>query len=305
MVIHIQESQKAHLPEMHIYPEVLRDLYEYTVETINHPIQPSDLGVYWKFMGQQRKRPPGYQYLIHDYRSLSTGFFASAKDSIKRLTNVKPDLRIFLNEEIRDIMRFNDSIPHIILDMGVPEWINDYRGDHEHFDYKFAYVGAISRERKMDKLLDAFLDSEYRDERFLLIGKAEAKLVEQYKMCGNIVFAGSLPQKEVFKKLGEAEYAVCYFPNHRPHCFQTPTKLLEYASLGKKIIANPSVSNMRVSEQYTIHVAWGGAFVFDGLKDVSDSQDNRGFDFSRITWKERFRKSGFIDILKQFEQMAL
>ncbi len=296
--ISILETQRAILPEMSAYRGVLEPTF--SVEMIPDMDRNLEDRIVWCFMGMHRRRPK-CRYLIHDYRSLSTGFASALRDSLKRKLNAKPDLRIFLNENVRDVMAFDDGIPYILLDMGVPESILEYRGTDPYPAYRFCYIGEISKERRSDRMLEAFVKSNYCSEPFLLIGRCEPKLQARFASVSSLRFAGRFSQDEVFLMLRQCEYAISHFPNHRPHCFQTPTKLLEYASLGKAILANRSVSNVRIAETLGVNVVWTGDDVFGSLKLPVQPIHNSGFDARPLLWKRRFRDSGLWKLLDSID----
>ncbi|MCG8525491.1 MAG: glycosyltransferase [Opitutales bacterium] len=298
--IHLKESKIAHLPEMHAYQEALGELLEVEVELVESPVQKNPAHVYWHFMGVHLRRPK-YRKVIHDYRSLSTGRFSKLKDRLKGVLNCRPDLRIFLNEEVRQQMNFKDSVPYCLLDMGVPSWIGDLRGDSDEFRYGFCYVGEVTKERGNEVLLEAFVSRNLFDQKLLIVGNVEPEILSRYEGESGIVFTGKVSQREVFEYLSETEYAICHFPRHRPHCYQTPTKLLEYAALGKKIIANKSPSNLRLAKELGIEVYWCSERVFDTYETENTIQDNRKFDASTLTWRKRFEESGLLDHLKAWQ----
>ena len=183
------------------------------------------------------------KFVIHDYRSLSVGKFTKLKDLTKKLCNVKPNLRIFLNPEVERIMGFNDKIPSCLLDMGVPKWIFDIKPVSK-IKGTFCYIGEMSLERGFDKVIDSFLTNKKDGQTFVLVGDPDIEIFESYEEESSLIFTGKVPQKEALEIVKSCENAVCFIPYHRPYCFQTPTKLLEYAALGMNIICNNTASNI-------------------------------------------------------------
>jgi hypothetical protein len=296
--VSILESRRAILPEMSAYQRVLQSAF--SVELIPDLNRNLNESIVWCFMGLHRKRPK-CRFLIHDYRSLSTGRACVLRDHLKRKLNAKPDLRIFLNRMIRDIMAFDDQVPHVLLDMGVPESITDARGTDASPAYRFCYIGEISKERKSEQMLEAYVRSPFRKDPFLLIGRYDSKLQDRFRSVPSLHFAGRFPQDQVFPMLRQCEYAVCPIPNHRPYCYQTPTKLLEYGCLEKAIIANRSDSNLRVVSELGLDVVWTGDAVFDTLELPERPRYNIGFDARPLFWERRFRDSGLWDHLKSVD----
>ncbi|AOJ67839.1 MULTISPECIES: glycosyltransferase [Burkholderia] len=223
--------------------------------------------ILWCIMGFYRSLPPA-RFVIHDYRSLSVGRLAAVKDALKRALNAKPDLRIFQNERMRGAMAFRDEIPSLLLPMGVPDWIfgiaNEPAGEGPAG--RFCYIGEMSRERGFHRVLAAYRDApRTARDTLVLVGEPEREIHETFGHIAGIQFVGRVPQRDALKIVQRSEYAVCYFPYHRPHCFQTPTKLLEYAALGKKIVCNDAPSNVDATRTLGIRSHVTGASIFDEL----------------------------------------
>ena len=92
----------------------------------------------------------------------------------------------------------------------------------------------------------------------------------------------------------QSAFAVCYFPYHAPHCDQIPIKLLEYAALGKKIVANDAPSNIRESQAFKINATILGdpESMFPSEDALNDVQDNCDFDATELYWKNRIKVTG-------------
>jgi len=256
---------------------------------------PAGVDVLWCIMGLCSSRLRA-SFIIHDYRSLSVGKLCSLKDALKKRLNVKPDLRIFLNKQVRGIMNFKDGVPFEILDMGVPNWIDTVSASAD-FHATYGYLGAMSFERKFDDLFDCFLDNKAEEDTFILIGEPEAALYEKYKRHKSLNFVGRKDQREALSIIKSCELAVCYFPFHRPHKYQTPTKLLEYAALGSSIICNNSPSNIYTAKEYQIKSLFGGKYIFDGIGEVSDVAGNDPRLFKCLKWENVILDSGVMSYL--------
>lgn len=232
--------------------------------------------VLWCVMGFYPRLPKA-RMVIHDYRSLSTGHLGWLKDYLKKRLHATPGLRIFQNERMREAMNFSDDVPVITLPMGVPDWIFDkVRKFPEAPTHTFCYIGEMSRERRFDKVLSSYVEyTRGRDCSFVLVGKPEDEIYERFHGVPGIHFVGRKSQQETLEIVSAAEFAVCYFPVHRPHCFQTPTKLLEYAALGKRILCNESPSNISTAMELGIKTVVAGRYVFDGLSDAGSNRANR------------------------------
>ena len=172
---------------------------------------------------------------IHDYASLSTGRAARAKDLIKRLASRRPVLRSFLNEFVRDGMRFGDSVPWIMRDMGVPGEFLDGAHNAEDAEHDFVYVGSVTRSRGIDRLA-AWAVSQGGS--LLLVGDPDAEIIEEFKRAPGITFTGALERKEIPAVARSARFAVNYTPVRPPFDRQTSTKVLEYLALGMPVVTN-------------------------------------------------------------------
>ena len=142
---------KAHLPEIIAYSKFFSSKGFETHEILYQNLMKMDTDflkdcILWYFMGFYNKKILS-KLTIHDYRSLSTGSFAIIKDFLKRTLNLKPDLRVFLNEEVKENLNFNDEVPYFFINMGLPSTISTYVNLDVEPEYDFIYVGAITYER--------------------------------------------------------------------------------------------------------------------------------------------------------------
>ena len=292
MKVFILHPGKANYPEIAAYGRRLRahgfEVFDGDLDAyVRFPDR--DVCILWCIMGFYRALPPA-RFVIHDYRSLSVGRLAAVKDRVKRVLNVRPDLRIFQNARMRDAMAFGDGVRALLLPMGVPDWIFDpvdagagagagagadvaAAGDADTVQTpsgRFCYIGEMSRERGFHKVLAAYRDAR-RDaaDTLVLVGHPEPEIRAAFADTPGIRFVGRVPQRDALRIVRDSEYAVCFFPYHRPHCFQTPTKLLEYASLGKKIVCNDAPSNVRTAKELGIPCHVTGAAIFDEVFPLS------------------------------------
>ncbi len=246
----------------------------------------------WHMMGFYPVRPQA-GLVIHDYRSLSVGRGRWAKDKIKTFLNAKPDARIFQNEALCEAAGFQDGVPSFFLPMGVPESLLSFRLSPGENFCDFAYIGAMSAERRTAEMIDSFLHRFGSMKTFFLYGAPEPFLAARYKDFPNVVFKGSLPQSKLFPELKKARVAVNYFPNHEPHLRQTPTKLLEYAALGLRVLSNEQKQSRLTAEKYRIFCLWGPSH--DMFRDVPDSLDwtgNATLDPAPFLWPAVIEASG-------------
>lgn len=223
-------SGKAILPEINAYKKYITG-YQIVDSRELDIINFNDFDLIWKFMGVDFTRKKDLP-VIHEYASLSTGKFPKLKNEIKRVFNIKPKVRIFLNKNVKNGFGFNDKIPYIYRDMGIDEC---FFIKTEKKNYDFVYVGSMSNDRGIVNILEKFAQ-DLKNSSLLMIGEPDKSLYESYKKFSNIVFTGKLKYQDVPKIASQAEYAINYIPDKYPYNLQTSTKLLEYVALDLKII---------------------------------------------------------------------
>jgi glycosyltransferase involved in cell wall biosynthesis len=295
--IFILHPGKANYPDIDAYRSYFIDKYDVIDGTRSDYEKVTDKSevILWCIMGFYSKKIEA-KFVIHDYRSLSVGRFIKLKDLAKKIFNVKPDLRIFLNNQVEDVMEFNDTIPSCRLDMGVPKWIFGIQPVSE-VKGTFCYIGEMSLERGFDKVIDSFLSNKKDKQTFVLVGNPEKKILEKYEGEKSLVFTGRVPQKTALEIVKSSEYAVCYFPYHRPHCFQTPTKLLEYAALGMNIICNDSPSNIRSLSELDIIATVTDEYIFSNLIKEKTIY-NSTFKVNGLVWEKVIYNSNVESYIK-------
>lgn len=251
----------------------------------------------WHMMGFYPKKLPS-ALTIHDYRSLSVGKFRWAKDRLKRYFNAKPDIRI-IQPSIVSELGFNDDVPSVLLDVGISDAILSYRNKEIQKLYDFCYVGAMNSERKIHLMVDSFLHHFGDTKNLAMVGKADKNLIHLYKKNMNVLFLGPVCQEKVFEIIAGTNVIVCYFPDHFPHTTQTPTKLLEAAALGARILANDQLMNRSKSIEYNIKAVWGSTHdIFANLPEIKNWENNIGIDPTPMLWSTMIKNCGLLDRLK-------
>lgn len=301
-IIRFVHEGKAAYPDVRAYMEYFSGAYK-TVEC--RPEEAEALAgsegptACWYMMGFYRKRVPGV-LTIHDYRSLSVGRFRRGKDFLKRLLNVDPDIRIFQNDAIRKALGFTRDGRTIYLPMGVPRMFIDQRDLVADPTVDFIYIGSMLGERKCELMLDSFLKRFGATKSFDLYGPRNPELEARYSGKDNIRFRGLVDQAELPRLLKSARVGVCYFPVHYPHVLQTPTKLMEYAALGMRILANEHPQSRITSDHYGIACQWGDtADMFAGVPDSLDWATNQALDPAAMEWGQVIAASGIEEALSR------
>lgn len=293
MVISLIYNSKSYLPEVTAYKEFFNKTSVRCLDNTKNNF--SDSSVTWKLMGFDFMK--SNQKLIHDYASLSTGNFPRIKNFLKRKLNTKPDLRLFLNEEVRDGFGFNDNVPYILRDMGIHK---SFFINYENYKkYDFVYMGSISKARGTDKLIN-FFTSELYNNSLLVIGEIPKFLLKKTQNSKNIFTTGRIPLDKVSFFASQATYGINFIPDKYPFNIQTSTKLQEYCAMGLKIIT----TDYKWVNQFEIKYS---ASFFKLNKDLSNFNINELEKFNFITpelneleWDKLFDD---IDLLRKINNL--
>jgi hypothetical protein len=231
-----ERSKDAYLPEIDAYINYLNTKSNYVSYDSSKVdvIDTRDFDLIWKFMGTDFSKSS--IPVVHDYASLSVGKFPRFKNKLKKYLNVKPDLRVFLNDNIKEEFNFNDNTPSTLRDMGIN---SNFFLNNNSKEYDFVYMGALTEERNIGFLLDSFIN-KFRNESLLLIGQPSDEIFTQYKKFKNLIFTGRLKQLDIPNLASKAEYGLNFIPNKYPYNLQTSTKLLEYLAMNLKIVTTES-----------------------------------------------------------------
>lgn len=305
MKILFVHQKRAHLPEIEAYRKFFTRFGYDAQEVTYEDLVKMDRDVLkncilWYFMGFYpcliRAR-----IIIHDYRSLSTGCLPRIKDFLKKFLNHKPDLRIFLNEKVREILNFQDGVPSLLIDMGLPASIKHFANLEISPSYDFVYVGAVTRERDIDKVVRNFLNTYGDRFTLLLVGDYEVSLKLQFKNQKNVVFWGRVAQEKVFELVKSSRYSLCVVPNRYPYYFQTPTKLLEYLALGARVVVNDNPMIMEILHK-TGNLS--SAYIMDREYRLPPLEwlerlQPASLNIDQYLWENILAQSGIADFLRQ------
>lgn len=292
----IIKKEKAYLPEAEAYKDFLEE-NNYNVKIIKN-IDKEELkwaDIIWNFMGLDinRIKYKKKHFIIHDYRSLSSSKF---RDKLRKKINLKPNLRIFLNDVVKNGFDFQDDVININLDMGINvEFLNKKIIKKK---YKFVYCGAINKFREIDKVLKWFLKNYKNNEEFLLIGEPSKEIINEFKDNKNIKFTGKISYNKVPEYLKQGEFAICNIPNIYPYNEQTPTKLLEYIAMDLKIVTNETPWIKKFLEDHPNQKM----YIYKKLdslnrKDI-ELYDYKNIDMRKYTWDEKINEAKLLEAIK-------
>ena len=227
----------AYRPEIDAYVKYFNQVPGFQAhDAYVHECDISGYDVIWEFKGFGGVEISENQVLVHEYASLSVAPFPKMKNLLKVWFNKKPQLRIFLNENVMRGFPFRENIEYCLRDMGIDEaFLQVNKSDNKEYD--FVYVGSISKKRGMDKFLRKFSETNRIGEcTICLVGDVDSDIYQLFKNDKRFIFTGAVPYSEVPKIASKAIYGINYIPDIYPYNIQTSTKLLEYLALGLKVI---------------------------------------------------------------------
>lgn len=231
-----ERNLNVYLPELAAYKDYIKknlpDLQAFDSSDLQD-YDPKDFDVIWRFMGTDRKGEG--RRIIHEYNSLSTPPFASFKNKIKKLVNVRPYARIFLNHAVQKGFFFKDSVPFLYRDMGINHsFLNP---ELKKAEYDFVYAGSLDRGKIVFSILNHFL-RKLTKTTLLIIGSVPDEIYARYKNAQNIIFTGRVPYEQMPSLMGKARYGLNLMPDRYPFNVQTATKVLEYCAMGLPIVSS-------------------------------------------------------------------
>lgn len=288
-----------YLPEISAYMAYLRasipTVQAYDSSELGKGISEDDFDIVWKFMGFDRF-PRSKPFIVHEYGSLSVGKFPRTKNLMKRLINIKPDLRVFLNNAVQKDMGFKDHIQSRQRDMGVSAHFYK-KSPNPNPEFDFVYSGSLNRGKVIFSMLNHFRDN-MKDSRLLIVGSVPDDIHSQFGSTPNIHFTGRLKYEEVPHAITKAKYGLNIMPDIYPFNVQTSTKVLEYSAAGLPIIST-DYQWIKSFEQQS-----GGRFLycssdFHSLSlQAVEKHDFHVPDVTAYDWNHVLLNSGVFDFLR-------
>jgi len=266
--IAIEKSGKAFLPEAYAYRDYFRKkgyVCEFVNKNSKEALNFDAVILFHGFHPFWKKYP---KFVISEYNSLSTGRFNRLKNLIKRTLNVRGDLYIFLNEDVRKHMFFTSRVNYIVRSMGYSLNINDTSTCKKKFDIIYCGSYRPGLTRQIDNLAN--------------LGMKIAVVGFDYKSKNsNIVSFGRVEPSKAINLIAQSRYGLNYTPNIFPLNIQDSTKVIEYCAAGLGVITN-RYKWINDFEQST-HSK------FLSLDDINTKEDIINFDFksaaiSNLSW---------------------
>lgn len=293
-------SENAFLPEVDAYIDYFNKTKEFNAYDSSKikDYKLEDFDVIWEFKGFSGIKKNKNQILVHEYASLSTGKFSILKNFLKSKCNSKPDLRIFLNENVKEGFKFNDDVHFCYRDMGIDNQFT--LKDKVAKEYDFVYVGSIGKEREMDKFLKAFTEKD--NGTLCLVGNVDHEIYSEYKNHKNLIFTGKVSYSDVPKIAAKAEYGINFIPDKYPFNIQTSTKLLEYLALGLKIVTTDYIWVRQFEEKQdcSFYKLDYNNLIFD-KKRIQEHEFLNRFNTKEYLWENIIKKSELETKLLNFD----
>lgn len=282
--IAIERSRSAFLPEAYAYRDYFRKLgytCDFVYQGSSEVLKYDAVILFHGFHPFWKKYP---RFIIGEYHSLSTGSCNRFKDLIKRLINIRADIYIYLNEEVRRKMWFSKRKKYVTRAMGYN--ISDfekYSSEEKKFDiiYCGSYREGVIEE--VEKLAD--------------LGFIIALVGMDYNFNHrNITAFGKVTPSEARRIICQARYGLNYTPDIFPFNIQDSTKIIEYCAAGLGVITNKYkwVNNFEKSREAK----------FLNLDTINSREDILNFNFIvpdvfDLDWDHIIENTYIIDLLQK------
>jgi hypothetical protein len=224
------------------------------------------------------------KFIIGEYHSLSTGRYNRVKDLVKRLLNVRSNIYIFLNDDVRRKMWFSNKINYTTRSMGYSEKdFESFKGEEKKFDV--VYCGSYRKGlwEIIKKLADLGLS----------IAVVGPEIPFEHEL---ITSFGRKEPVEARKIISQAKYGLNYTPDVFPLNIQDSTKVIEYCAAGLGVITNHYewVKDFEMSRS--------ASFLYLDL--ISKAGDVKSFNFinpdvSDLSWDDLMFRSGIFDKINE------
>jgi glycosyltransferase involved in cell wall biosynthesis len=289
-------SGRSYCPEITAYTDFFEKKgFSISVATDETSLDVNAADLIWCMMGYYRKLPD--RLVGHEYASLSVPPLSRLKDLVKRQTLPRPNFRVFLNQFVHRGLAFNDQVPFVYRDMGVPDifFSAATKIRSSSFDFDYVYVGSISRSRGIDLLLNMFVNS---GRKILMIGEPEQSIRKNFVHHKNIVFTGRLKGEQIPGLALRSRFALNYIPNRPPFNLQTSTKVLEYFALGLPVVS----TDYEWIRMFVAQKNAGVFFISDNSSCLPFDEIER-FDFkvpdvTDLSWNNVIEKSGVLRLVE-------
>lgn len=169
-----------------------------------------------------------------------------------------------------------------------PSLFNEHRqGDHIRRLYGrgkrfvFIYHGIISRERKLDFLINAIkllYDEGIRDICLWMLGDGNdrirlQKLVSKLGLEDVIIFLDPVPYSQVGEYIAGADACICPLPDEPKWRYQFPLKVVECLAIGKPVIASDILAHRQIGRGIILYRGDNPQALADAIKKFISLSD--------------------------------
>ncbi|BCB97296.1 hypothetical protein JZK55_22180 [Dissulfurispira thermophila] len=151
----------------------------------------------------------------------------------------KCDFLIVMSREFKNTFYPDIDINYLSLPMGVCfNNLPSYKPNSDHLK-KFIYTGTVDHLRKTDIIVEAI--SELKEEFiFDIFTQSSNKTTKKIKNIGDgrINIYPAIPRNELFKRIADYDIGIGLIPENDLYSVSSPTKTLEYYSIGVPVIVN-------------------------------------------------------------------
>lgn len=224
--IAIEVTNNAFLPESYAYRDFFRG-QDYQCELVekgaSSALDYDAIILFHGFHPFWKKYP---KFVIGEYHSLSVGRYSRFKDALKRLLNVRSDLYIFLNEDVRKKLWFSKRTNYITRCMGYSKSdFERFKNNKKLFDVVYCGSYRLGLWDELKRLADLGL-------KIAVVGSDVPFLHPKLTSFGR-----KSPQ-EAREIISQSRLGLNYTPDISPLNIQDSTKVIEYCAAGLGVITN-------------------------------------------------------------------
>lgn len=181
------------------------------------------------------------------------GIYTKFYKLIETLAKNKSDLLIAQSEAMRISFINNIDIKGdvIAVPMGIDEVeLSKFRVETKISEQTIGYLGAVDTGRNIELLLDVIMllleKDKFSNAKLKIVGGSENKTAEdelrreivKRGLSKQVVLTGTLSRHDAWEEISKCEVCISYIPRSALYDVSSPTKLVEYLALGKKVVAN-------------------------------------------------------------------
>lgn len=195
-------------------------------------------------------RIKGYKNLIFDIRTAGVGRGVSSK-----LVNFANLCGYFIAKKVLVINKKLIYLKKKLIE--IPLGANTQKVDYKvrkKIPLHFVYVGSLDKERKIDRIIQAFSKLSFNYKLEIVGGGSDflrlKKMINLFKLDNKIFFAGKVHPSEVENYIKKSDVCISYVPKQRWFEYQLPLKLIEYLAFNKLTIATATKEQEKIFKRY-------------------------------------------------------